>query len=115
MQYPKPKTKKKRKHHPESILQSKADKHCFLCQLLQQDYSEKYVHTHHVFYGTANREHSEEYGLTVNLCVSHHELGKDAVHANKTNDLLLKRIAQQKFEQNHTRQEFIQIFGRSWL
>jgi hypothetical protein len=34
---------------------------------------------------------------------------------NRQNDLILKRAAQSDFEKEHTREEFISIFGRSYL
>ncbi|MFQ7878010.1 hypothetical protein [Enterocloster sp.] len=38
------------------------------------------LHKHHIFGGNPNREHSEQYGLTVHLCPDCHTEGKDAVH-----------------------------------
>jgi len=37
------------------------------------------------------------------------------VHFDKVLDLEIKKRTQRKFEESHTREEFIQIFGRSWL
>ena len=57
-----------------------------------------YVEKHHVFNGP-DRKHSEEDGLTVYLCVGHHRTGKAAVHLNRESDLVLKRYAQEIYEQ----------------
>ena len=68
---------------------------------------------HEIFYGTANRKNSKEFGTWVDICpVCHAD-----VHANPSEgfDIMLKRSAQWAFEREHTRDEFRKIFGRSWL
>ena len=70
---------------------------------------------HHIFYGTANRKLSDKYGLTVWLTPFWNRDKKNGAHFNKEFDLELKRLAQRIFEQNHTREEFITIFGRNYL
>lgn len=68
---------------------------------------------HHVFYGSAYRQMSEKYGLTVWLCVEHHR-GKTGVHGyNQELRQRLMRYAQRKFEESHSRAEFMRIFGRN--
>lgn len=115
LMFPKTPTKKKRMRHAKSILQEESDHRCFLC-MLEGNYQEyPMVHRHHVFYGNPRKQRSEEYGLTVKLCVRHHEFNKDAVHGNQENNERLKRIAQEAFEKTHTRSEFINIFGKSYL
>ena len=69
---------------------------------------------HHIIHGTANRRLSEKYGLVVGLCPDHHR-GPTGPHLCRETDLILKRQAQTDFEQTHTREEFIKIFGRSYL
>ena len=69
---------------------------------------------HHVFFGNPNRRHSETYGLVVGLCPEHHR-GPTGPHQNRENDMRLKITAQADFEKEHTREEFIRIFGRSYL
>jgi hypothetical protein len=69
---------------------------------------------HHIFGGTANRKKSEQYGLKVWLCYEHH-LGKEGVHYNKKMMDYLHRIGQMKFEETHTRENFRQEFGKSYL
>lgn len=77
---------------------------CVLCHATAE-------HRHHVFYGSANRRLSEQYGMVEWLCRRCH----DAVHNGGPQGLLLKMAHQARFEQTHTRDEFMQIFGRSWL
>lgn len=74
------------------------------------------LHKHHIF-GAFNRDNSEKYGLWVWLkwdrhvnCSPHRTPHNDA-----TVDLMLKKIAQRKFEETHSREEFMQIFGRNYL
>lgn len=99
----------------KSILQEK-DGTCYLCRKLYgTDSRQKNIEEHHVFGGTANRKLSEKYGLKVYLCIAHHREGPEAVHQSRRYDLMLKEDAQEAFEQNHTRQEFVNIFGRNWL
>lgn len=93
---------------------------CYICEhFLGQACRYNYLEEHHIFYGTANRAKSEKYGLKVKLCMKHHKGditgNKEAVHFNKTYDLMLKEIAQRKFEKHHSREEFRKEFGKSWL
>lgn len=68
---------------------------------------------HHVL-GGPNRKHSEEHGLTVWLCREHHT-GPAGAHNNRELSLMLRETAQLAFERNHTREEWMQIFGRNYL
>lgn len=90
-----------------SIIQKEHE--CIVCRSMYN------IHKHHVFYGTANRKLSEKYGLTVYLCSRHHNGSDYGVHFNKELDTRLKRLAQEKFEKTHSREEFMQIFGRNYL
>lgn len=105
--------KKKRKKHGKSILQPKEDKRCFLCMLLHDDYREKIVHEHHVMYGK-NHQISEELGLKVNLCPDHHQYGPEAVHRNHEIDKLLKDIAQRRFEELYSHEEWWKKFNQNF-
>lgn len=84
------------------------DKKCFRCG------RECGLERHHVFFGVANRKKSEKYKLVVYLCVGCHR-GNTGVHFNREFDLQLKRLAQSKFEETHTREEFLREFGRNYL
>ena len=72
------------------------------------------LHKHHIF-GAFNRNKSGEYGFVVYLSAYFHDMSDEAVHFDKEFDLVLKRWAQGRFEQSHTREEFIKEFGRSYI
>lgn len=82
--------------------------------LLEEDYREKQVEDHHIYFGP-NRKNSEIYGFKVNLCIYHHREGKEAVHNNRGNDLILKKICQREYEKTHSRQDFVRIIGKSYI
>ena len=112
--YPKKPKKKKKIRHPDSIMH-KSDGTCYLCMLLNGDGRKHGIlHRHHVF-GGPNRIHSEECGLTVWLCVEHHETGPMAAHRNKAVADILHQAGQQAFEETHTRKEWMTIFGKNYL
>ena len=113
--YPKRKTKKKRMHHPKSIIHSKEDHTCYIC-MMRGDYSMKQVlHEHHIFHGTADRKWSEEYGMKVYLCPGDHLDGEKAVHKCKETNLMLKRKGQQEFEKIYGHEKFMEVFKRNYL
>lgn len=90
----------------KSIIQNK--KQCFICQRTDG------LEDHHIFFGK-NRKKSEKHGLKVWLCQEHHTWGKTSPHRNILVDRHLKQIAQAEFEQTHTREEFMNEFGRNYL
>ena len=99
----------------KSILHEK-DGTCYLCMKLHNNLNRYgYTEEHHVFGGNPNRKLSEKYGLKVHLCIWHHRTGPESVHQNQTVARMLKQIAQRKFEETHTREEFMEIFGRNWM
>ena len=103
--------KKKRKSHPESIVQAKNGR-CLLCMFDEGIIDEQYTEEHHIFDGP-NRDNSEKYGLKVYLCIRHHREGPDAVHNNIRNMRRMQRLGQQAFvNQIGTRQQFYELFGR---
>lgn len=119
LMYPKRGWKKKRRiRHPASVMHSRQQGTCFLCEVLDGNYRQyEVLHKHHVF-GGPNRIHSEEYGLTVWLCVEHHETGRNAVHGSGADSQvigMLHRMGQQAFEMTHTRREWMAIFGKNYL
>jgi hypothetical protein len=73
------------------------------------------IEKHHVFGGTANRKISEKNGFVVDLCSYHHRDSREGVHFNKDLAILLKQKFQKVYEQEHTREEFIKLIGRSYL
>ena len=102
----------------KSILHDKQSGTCYLCAILHTDFARKTtLEEHHIFGGNPNRKRSEQQGLKVYLCQDHHRTGAEAVHRPDLNgnQKLLQEIAQKAFEQKHTREEFIKIFGKSYL
>lgn len=90
----------------DSIMQD--EKFCYVCG------SRMNLQCHHIFGGTANRRKSEQYGLKVWLCFEHH-LGRDGVHYNKALMEHMHKVGQEAFEKTHTREQFRQEFGKSYL
>lgn len=103
----------------KSILQD--TKECYLCRIqaslkgFHGELTDQGIDDHHIFFGTSNRQKSEKHGLKVYLCHNKHHEGAEGPHMNRLVDLSLKGIAQREFEKNHTREEFIREFGKSWL
>ena len=72
-----------------------------------------FMHEHHIFEGSF-RKRSERYGMVCKLCPYCH-IGDHGVHLDQKVNRKLKRAAQRKFEQTHSREDFIKLFGRSYL
>lgn len=93
----------------KSIIQEQ--KECYVC------HSKTWLHEHHIWFGK-NRSKSEQDGLKVYLCYSHHE-GTNGIHGKNGHelDLRLKKIAEQRWlEVNEsTIDEFIRRYGRNVL
>lgn len=93
---------------------------CFLCAIMGEYKYHSERERHHIFYGMHHAQ-AEAHGFTIYLCRHHHrgdeEGERDAVHRRDLNDFddFLKRWAQTEYEKTHTRAEFMEIFGRSWL
>lgn len=88
---------------------------CYLCHE-RANYYDGNLEEHHIFGGTANRDKSEIHGLKVYIHgLKCHREGPGAVHKNRNVDLALKAAGQQKFEESHSREEFMDEFGRNWL
>ena len=86
-------------------------KKCFLCG------SERNLENHHVFFGS-KRETSDKNGFVCYLCHDCHTGTNTAVHCNYGHDadLHLKQMAQQAYEDlGHTREQFRQLIGKSYL
>ena len=47
-------------------------------------------------------------------CPDHHEFGKDAVHKNYEILREIQKDAQRAFEENHSRQQFMELMGRNY-
>ena len=93
-------------------------KHCYVCG------TDKDIHIHEVFFGTANRKKSIEDGLCVPLCGAHHNLSNMGVHFNKQLDEKLKKQAEKIWIKTYCVPElsarekievFIKRYGRNYL
>ena len=90
----------------DSIIQT--EKECWFCGA-QTD-----LERHHIFAGVANRPISEKYGLTVWLCHEHHT-GKNGAQYDKEKNLLLKRKAQEAFEETNSHELWMSLIGKTYL
>lgn len=99
----------------KSIMHQK-DGTCYLCMLLKGDYDDhKVTEEHHAVFGVANRNLAEHWGLKVYLCPYHHRTSKEAVHKNYKIAKILQERAQIKFMQFYPNEDFMSIFGKSFL
>lgn len=75
------------------------------------------LHEHHIFFGNPWRQISEEHGFKVYLAGHLHNQSNEGVHGKNGRelDLLLKRHCQRKYEETHTREEFIKLIGKNYL
>lgn len=103
----------KRKKHGKSILQNKNGV-CYLCYKLHRDFDWKQTEEHHAFFGPL-RTISEREGLKVYLCRDHHRTGPEAVHMNHEICRMVQRDAQKKWEETHTRAQWMELIGRNYL
>ena len=92
-----------------SIIQT--NKFCWVCGV------SKNIMLHHIFYGSAKRQLSDKYGLTIYLCGYHHNLSKQGIHQNKELDNRVKAMAQEKAMEYYgwSVEDFIKIFRRNYL
>lgn len=112
--FPKKPAKKNRRKHKDSIIQPK-DGGCFLCERLHGDFRKKWTEEHHVYFGHGQRAISEANGFKVYLCIEHHRTGKEAVHMNHETCLQVQQETQRDFEKSHSREEFMDLIGKSYL
>ena len=82
---------------------------CFICGTRNN------LHIHEIYYGTANRKKSIEYGCYVSLCAYHHNMSDYGVHYNKALDLNLKQECQRRFEEIYDNAKFMETFNKSYL
>ena len=78
--------------------------HCYICRFQGKKVLRDDLHE---VYGAANRKRSILNGLVVPLCRKHHQ------HEEILREL--KVATQQKYEVNHTRDEFIKLIGKSYI
>ena len=77
---------------------------CYLCQRYGK------MQIHHCLHGP-RRQAADAYGLTVHLCPICHTL----LHDHGYNDLFLEQTAQLTFEREYGREDWMKIFGKSYL
>lgn len=112
--FPKPKDVKKVKNKINKVERD-------FCIMPQSNlYSTKRIgnlRRHEVFFGNKQRQLSIKYGLVVFLTDEMHNMSDKGIHFNKEFDLKVKIIAQKAFMNyyNKTEEEFIKIFGKSYI
>lgn len=75
-----------------------------------------WIERHHIFGATKmTRKHSEEYGLILPVEHSLHNEGPYGIHYNAKLNRAIKQYAQRKFEEEHSREEFMLIFGKNYI
>lgn len=81
---------------------------CFLCR--------RHTETalHHIYFGP-KRKMSDKNGFTVFLCPDCHQYAPHAVHRCRETDLHLKGLCQAKYEETHSRADFMRLVGRNYL
>ena len=89
----------------KSILQN--EKQCFFTGRTDN------LQKHHVMNGNGLRPKAEKYGLWVWLTATEHERIHSA--AGTADRIDLKRTAQAKFEETHTRAEWMALFHKNYL
>lgn len=75
------------------------------------------LHTHEVFYGTANRKKSIEDGCYVRLCAYHHNMSSEGVHYDKKKDMELKVKARNAWMETYGKslEDFYKRYGKTYL
>lgn len=83
---------------------------CFLCKGPKQC-------IHHIYFGSGRRNISDREGFVVPLCNACHKDSMFGVHGKygEKNALYLKQVCQEKYEETHTREEFMKLIGRNYL
>lgn len=73
------------------------------------------IHIHEVFFGSANRKKSIEWGCCIPLTAEFHNLSGKGIHFNKNMDIYYKKEMQKAFEKKHSHEKFMEVFGRNYL
>lgn len=91
----------------KSIMQT--ERVCYICG------ARHWLELHHVYFGK-NRRNSDKNGFTCYLCEAHHR-GTYGVHGRDGAyfDHKLKVECQKKYEETHSRKEFMRIIGRNYI
>lgn len=86
----------------KSIIQT--EKVCYYC-------GNPIADVHHVRLANCSREKAEEYGLIAYICRKHHR----ELHHNEVMKRALQQHAQSKLEEKIGHEEYMKIFGKSYL
>lgn len=78
--------------------------HCYFCKRFFRDIPKDDLHE---IYGGSNRQRSMKHGFVAPLCRN--------CHQHLFVIYQLKKICQEEFEKDHTREEFIRLIGKSYL
>ena len=70
---------------------------------------------HHVFGGSGRRTISEKHGFIIPLTNDEHNMSDNGIHFNKEMDLKIKKLCQKKYEETHSREEFIKLIGKNYI
>lgn len=99
----------------KSILQDW--KVCYLTKKPDEDNIFGKLDKHHIYFGSGDRSVSEQYGFWVWIRHDHHiaDMPYNTPHNDRAVDLQLKRECQRKYEEKHTRDEFMALIGRNYL
>lgn len=69
----------------------------------------------HEVFGGKNRQTSIKHGFCIPLCNDCHNMKDTSIHFNPTMALRYKQAMQRKYEETHSREEFIELIGRSYV
>lgn len=69
----------------------------------------------HEVYEGKNRQNSIKHGFCIGLCNKHHNMSDYSVHFNRQLALKIKKEMQMKYEETHSREDFMCIIGRNYL
>jgi hypothetical protein len=71
----------------------------------------------HIYFGNPGRRISEENGFWVYLAGRFHNQSEFGVHGKNGHelDLMLKKHCQMKYEETHSREEFMALIGKNYL
>lgn len=99
----------------KSILQT--EKECFMSRKLYGISITEGVYPHHIYFGKGLRMISDKNGFYIYLKSEYHLANSlyDTPHNNREIDLFYKKLCQKKYEETHTREDFIKLIGRNYL
>lgn len=66
---------------------------------------------HHVYHGRKYKHLSDKNGFLLTLCDQCHR----KLHSSRVIDKHVQKGMQRKYEQTHSREEFVELMGHSWL